>query len=431
MKFSKTFEDSLEKIPSDWKPFLIKYKSLKKCIKKIVLELNAKGLSQIMADKNQRIEYSLKPECTFEDGPVHVRPCIKVCPNCYGQTSKECLYVKKYDSSSSSPLDLPKYDNMALTPLADYETHHMENSLNQFSSVSCIELEADGEFFVTLLEDIYHLNCLQKQNQDKFLANLKDMQQMLIDVTSPFKKDIYTWRKIFQIYMEYKIFVGNTESDREERSWEFAQRQLTCFIDRINNSHLVKKLKNPLSKIAYENFIKLNISLVLMKKFQYFNQLATTKIIKKHDKKTSLASGTMFQDLIEKYFLTENTFKSLCCDMEQLTTIIPQIDDYNCPICLNIAWKPIRLCCSHVFCVRCLVKSVRKGMRNCPICRAKDAVYNADKKNLDICLTNFLDLYFPLEVYKKQTDDDRERVAEEVEAITGLRIEESQSCVLL
>ncbi|CAG8855734.1 37886_t:CDS:2, partial [Gigaspora margarita] len=101
-------------------------------------------------------------------GPVHVRPCIKVCPSCYGQTSKECLYVKKYDSSSSSPLDLPKYENMALTPLADYETHHMENT--------------DGEFFVTLLEDIYKLNCLQKQNQDKFLANLKDMQQMLIKV---------------------------------------------------------------------------------------------------------------------------------------------------------------------------------------------------------------------------------------------------------
>ncbi|CAG8825627.1 15133_t:CDS:10, partial [Gigaspora margarita] len=417
MKFGKTFENSLERIPSDWKPFLIKYKSLKKCIKKIVLELNAKGLSQIMADKNQRIEYSLecyKPECTFEDGPVHVRPCIKVCQSCYGQTSKECLYVKKYDSSSSSSLDLPKYDNMALTPLVDYETHHMEIT--------------DGEFFITLLEDIYQLNCLQKQNQDKFLKNLKDMQQMLIEVTSPFKKDIYTWRKIFQIYVEYKIFVGNTESDREERSWEFAQGQLTCFIDRINNSHLVKKLKHPLSKIAYENFMKLNISLVLMKKFQYFNQLATKKLIKKHDKKTSLVSGSMFRDLIEKYFLTENTFKSLCSAMEQLTTIIPQIDDYNCPICLNIAWKPIRLCCSHVFCVRCLVKSIRKGMRNCPICRAKDAIYNADQKNLDICLMNFLDLYFPLEVYKKQTDDDRERVAEEVEAITGLRIEERQTC---
>ncbi|RIB05925.1 SPX domain-containing protein [Gigaspora rosea] len=284
----KTFEDSLERIPSDWKPFLIKYKTLKICIKKIVQELNVKGLLQIMADKNQRIEYSLecyKPECTFEDGPVHVRTCIKVCPSCYGQTSKECLYVKKYDSSSSSPLNLPKDDNMALTPLADYETHHMEKSL---SHVSRIEPEADGVFFVTLLKEIYQLNCLQEQNQDKFLTNLQEIQQMLIEVTSPFKKDIYTWRNIFQIYMEYKIFVGNTESDREERSWEFAQSQLTCFIDRINNSRLIKKLNHPLSKIAYENLVKLNISLVLMKKFQYFNQLTTTKLIKKHDKKTSL-----------------------------------------------------------------------------------------------------------------------------------------------
>ncbi|RIB13166.1 SPX domain-containing protein [Gigaspora rosea] len=434
MKFSKTFEASLGRIPSDWKPFLIKYKTLKKCIKKIVLELNDKGLLQIMADKSQRIEYSFeyyKPECTLEDGPVHVRPCIKVCPNCYGQTSKECLYVKTYDSSSSSPVDLPKYDNMALTPLADYETHHMEKSLSQFSSVSRIELEADGEFFVTLLKELYQLNCLQKKNQVKFLANLQDIKQMLIEVTSPFKKDIYTWRKIFQIYLEYKIFVGNTEFDREERNWEFAQNQLTCFIDRIDNSHLVKSFKHPSSKIVYENFVKLNIRLILMKKFQYFNQLATTKLIKKHDKKTSLVSGSMFRDLIEKYFLTKDTFKSLCCAMEQLTTIIPQIDDYNCPICFNIAWKPIRLCCSHVFCVRCLVKSVRKGMRNCPICRAKDAVYNADHKNLDMCLMNFLDLYFPLEVHKKQKDDDRERVAEEMEAITGLRIEEGQSCTLL
>ncbi|CAG8513657.1 18786_t:CDS:10 [Dentiscutata erythropus] len=432
MKFSKTFEDSLERIPSDWKPFLIKYKTLKRCIKKIVQELNVKGVQQIMADKNNIIEYSLecyKPECTFEDGPVQVRPCVKVCPNCSGNTSKECLYAKKSDSNSSSPLDLPKDDNIMLTPLAEYETTNMEESLTQFSRISRIELEADGEFFVMLLKELYQLNSLQKQNQDKFNTNLKNLREMLIEVTSPFKKDIYTWRQIFQIYMEYKIFVGNTESDRKERNWELAQKQLTCFIDRIDKSHLVKKLKHPLSKTAFDKFVSLNVTLVLMKQFQYFNLMATTKLIKKHDKKTHLV--TMFRDLLEKYFLTENTFRSLCYDMEQLTSIIPQIDDYQCPICLNLAWKPIRLCCMHVFCVRCLVKSVRKGMRNCPICRAKNAVYNADQSNLDVCLMNFMDLYFPLEVYKKQKDDDRERVAEEMEALTGLRIDERQTCVLL
>ncbi|CAG8571246.1 11192_t:CDS:10, partial [Cetraspora pellucida] len=432
MKFCKTLENSLENFPSDWKPFFIQYKPLKRCIKAIVQELNAKGILQIMANEGYKIEYSFecyKPECTSEDGPVCVRPCVKICSNCYGRSSEVPLHVKKYDSILSLPLNLPNDDNMKLSFLVDNEASHMKNRLNQLSRTSHIELKADGEFFIMLLKEIYQLNCLQKQNQDKFLDKLQNLKSLLIKVTSPFEKDMYTWRKIFQIYIENKIFVGNTESDREERSWESAQNQLTSFVDQINESRLVKKLKHPLSKSVFEMFLKLNRSLVVMKQFQDINQKATSKILKKHDKKTFLVSCSNFQYLIEKYsLLSKNNFKSLCYEMEQLMTIIPQLDDYNCPICLNVAWKPIRLCCMHVFCVRCLVKSGRKGMRNCPICRAKDAVYNVGSNNLDVCLMNFLDLYFPKEVHKKQKDDDRERVAEEMEAITGLRIEEREAC---
>ncbi|CAG8461676.1 11208_t:CDS:10 [Racocetra persica] len=400
MKFNKALESSLENFPPDWKPFLIQYKTLKRCIKAIVQELNAKGVLQIMANEGYRIEYSFecyKPECTFEDGPVCVRPCVKVCPNCHGRAFEEPLHFKNYNSISSLPLNLPNNNNMELSPL-----------------------------------EIYQLNLLQKRNQEKFLASLKNLKELLIEVTSPFKNDMYTWRNIFQIYTENKIFVGNTESDREERNWEFSQNQLTSFIDRINKSYLVKRLKHPLSKTTFEIFLKLNHSLVSMKQFQDINQKATSKLIKKHDKKTSLVSYSNFNCLIEKYLpLSKNEFKSLCYEMEQLTTIIPQLDDYSCPICLNIAWKPIRLCCMHIFCVRCLVKSGRKGMRNCPICRAKDALYNVEASNLDVCLMNFLGLYFPKEVHKKQKDDDRERVAEEMEAITGLRIEERETCIVL
>lgn len=35
-----------------------------------------------------------------------------------------------------------------------------------------------------------------------------------------------------------------------------------------------------------------------------------------------------------------------------LLPIIPHIDDYECAICTSIAFKPIRLACSHLFCVR-------------------------------------------------------------------------------
>ena len=53
-----------------------------------------------------------------------------------------------------------------------------------------------------------------------------------------------------------------------------------------------------------------------------------------------------------------------------LLPVVPSLDDYSCAICMNIAFKPIRLSCTHVFCVRCLVKMQKRGEGKCPMCRA-------------------------------------------------------------
>jgi len=55
---------------------------------------------------------------------------------------------------------------------------------------------------------------------------------------------------------------------------------------------------------------------------------------------------------------------------EKLFPIVPSLDDYVCAICTNLAFKPIRLSCTHLFCARCLVKMQRKGEGSCPMCRA-------------------------------------------------------------
>ncbi|KAF9056949.1 hypothetical protein BDP27DRAFT_1344261, partial [Rhodocollybia butyracea] len=47
-----------------------------------------------------------------------------------------------------------------------------------------------------------------------------------------------------------------------------------------------------------------------------------------------------------------------------LLPIIPQLDDYSCVIRTNIAFKPIRLGCGHLFCVR-------RSTGDCPMCRAQ------------------------------------------------------------
>lgn len=37
---------------------------------------------------------------------------------------------------------------------------------------------------------------------------------------------------------------------------------------------------------------------------------------------------------------------------ETILPIVPHIDDYECVICTSIAFKPIRLQCGHLFCIR-------------------------------------------------------------------------------
>ena len=46
MKFGKCLGQTIEDIPSDLRPFTIQYKKLKRCIHKIIQELDYKGISQ-------------------------------------------------------------------------------------------------------------------------------------------------------------------------------------------------------------------------------------------------------------------------------------------------------------------------------------------------------------------------------------------------
>jgi E3 ubiquitin-protein ligase BAH len=107
--------------------------------------------------------------------------------------------------------------------------------------------------------------------------------------------------------------------------------------------------------------------------------------------------------------------KSVCFTMaEQLLAVIPQLDDYICPVCYLIAFKPVRLDCGHVFCIRCLVKLQRQQKDGCPICRQK-VLMNANGRNMDIGLHNQMLLYFPKETKEKQIANDKEVTKEQLQ----------------
>lgn len=146
---------------------------------------------------------------------------------------------------------------------------------------------------------------------------------------------------------------------------------------------------------------------------------------------------------------------------EKLVTIVPQPEDYSkflhiypaslllcrliffsfsgCPICMNIAWRPIRLVCGHIFCVRCLIKQQKKKMDNCPVCRHNNAVRYAGADQLDVDLQNTISTYFPKEIKEKRKDNELEQAIEDVQAFTGRvyspeqiqRMQNQRECVIM
>lgn len=133
---------------------------------------------------------------------------------------------------------------------------------------------------------------------------------------------------------------------------------------------------------------------------------------------------------------------------ETLLPIIPHIDDYACVICTGIAFKPIRLQCGHLFCVRCLVKMQKRGKGNCPMCRAP-TVLSADRcqccvlltcpacanirtfrdaANVDWALLNFMKDWFPLEAREKLQQNEKEAAEEHMQE---LGFNPGQGCILM
>lgn len=180
---------------------------------------------------------------------------------------------------------------------------------------------------------------------------------------------------------------------------------------------LLRKFKNPESRPAFQSFWALNNALLQALQFQSINRTAITKILKKFDKQTALTSSSSFPLAISQSdhpFFGASLSKSICFVIsERLLPVTPQIDDFLCPICMSLTYKPIRLDCNHIFCVRCLVQLQRSGEDRCPICR-QNVVLQADERNLDLARLEYLKLYFPKEAKEKQAETEKQIAMEQM-----------------
>ncbi|KAF8874442.1 SPX domain-containing protein [Infundibulicybe gibba] len=239
------------------------------------------------------------------------------------------------------------------------------------------------------------------------------------------KSDLNSWREIFQLYIEAEVFESVSEASRGERSVEESEERLKAFAERVAVRGLGdrRKLRMGKSRDALESFLGLNLYILNVKKFQYANAEATRKILKKHTKRTALRLPHNVPLAPVPPSLSHVLVQALGAT---LLPVVPHLDDYACLICTEIAFKPIRLGCGHLFCVRCLVKMQKRGKGNCPMCRAP-CVLVANKSNVDWALLNFMQDWFPEETREKQKANERESGEEQ---LREMGFDPHQGCVV-
>lgn len=293
-----------------------------------------------------------------------------------------------------------------------------------------------SEFFHILTSELSALDQVQSTAAKTIESEIVTIGDSVTAVATPMslvsRSDLYPWREIFRVYLDMGIFFSNLEIEaHKERNVDDARARLDKFCSEVERLGLRKSFKHRNSEVLFQRFIGVNEEVLRVLRFQAINKMAMTKILKKFDKRTAFGARQTFPIFVASTpFLASHLAKAICFTMSsKLLTIIPQLDDYLCPICQSISVKPVRLSCSHVFCVRCLVKLQREAKRFCPMCRS-DVVLQADATNLDVSLLNFLRTYFPREAKEKQKENEHEVVLEQWRNVQ-LRTAGDPGCVVM
>ena len=432
MKFAKTFEDELSEgnIPSEWRSAAIQYKALKKCIKKVVRELaqlglTSENLSLVFEHGGLQQGHASSPDGLVEpkiilrlheDIPIDadISPASKnliqdlisdlesIMTTSTLTEKATPLQSTRSGSISSSPSVQEVVDVLSTNgnsghrpPLPPIHTDDLQSPLlpTEYgdSYTIAISLRSDSEFFQMLSEELANLDELQAREKLKLTQSIRELGKQVMTISKPSerKKDMYSWRDFFRVYIDAGVFFSVTERNRGTRTAQDAQARLKWFATEVDKQGITKRLNKNHNAELLRDFWAINASLVQNLRFQEMNKEALNKILKKFDKQTSLNATSTFPETVQGPFYAGSLGQEIVQVMSQdLIAVIPQLDEYICPVCSSITVKPVRLECSHVFCVRCLVVLQRENNSKCPLCRSA-VVMKADSGKTTLRLFGF------------------------------------------
>ena len=93
------------------------------------------------------------------------------------------------------------------------------------------------------------------------------------------QRDLYVWRQIFTLWIEAEIFESSAERTRGERSIQHAETRLRAFASEVVKRGLGDRrtIKGKGTREAWEEFLRLNVLLLDLKRFQVANVNAVRK----------------------------------------------------------------------------------------------------------------------------------------------------------
>ena len=431
MKFAHNFDTSLREgnYPSTWLETAISYRQLKKCIKLVQRELREIGLGPEVLEHLWQLSTKGGEEASY-DHNAHETPSEQCKDHLAqhtagradeaeskrsgapGQTSKfEPKLTVVVDPRDGSPIDawlspetkqfLVRFSRSRTEDSLSSQTNgsqpceqsDLQSSLvppdngeslkrqavgtREHAQMVEVPLTSGTEFFRILQQELRGLGQLQETQQRSLNSQIvklgEDLAILIESGSRKSKADLVTWREIFGRYLEAQVFFSTLDARTGYQSSQSAQRKLQQYGQSLESDRQNLKLSER-GKTALVSFLQINTSLLQFMKYQDINRLALTKILKKFDKRTSLLhtqpGSNLPLVLSREAFVAQDVAKAACATIQdQLLPVVPQLTDYLCPVCLTISFKPIRLKCNHVFCIRCIILLKRQRKDKCPMCR--------------------------------------------------------------
>lgn len=458
MKFGQEYQHffATEDFSDEWRDSAIDYKHLKKCIKKVRGELTSIGLD---AHTIGQLSEWVDVPSVKSNGEHEAKAYYSAAEPSLDTVLEEFVPQLRVlvDSRTGRPLDaaLAPETKASLQRLAKHEMilsgrkSHIGGAaqppaptrvdsegedadmLDRASSPTQgarwvqLPLASARDFFDLLEPKLEELDALRTAETQKLEEEILDLGEAVEDVIEPVRegfearrtmsyRDLYFWREMFRLYMEKPIFYSETEARRGALTFTEAKSRLQAYDHQLRSTGLLDKMKTPQAKKAAQQFLDVNLEILKVMHFQEMNARAMSKILKKFDKRTHIEGQLFLKTLSARYpalltnctTLSKNSAggfaNSIARDLSaeissKVLAIIPQLDDWNCPVCYAMAWKPVNLgCCRSVFCIQCIIKLQEQHMKRCPVCN-QETVMKADAFNINLDTMDFLMKYFPME----------------------------------